>query len=448
MSALKNFWSRLSQNGVQTHMNFVLQQRIILSNWVSVASFFAGFIFVILFVIRGNDSLFPLFLMMIIAIIIQLLNYLHLDKLSRFILSILPSFASFAVTLITKIKLGAESELIHYVAPRLFILVTITIPLTLFIWKEWIYMLLALTLIVSIVLGYDYINTYFAVGYEQVGIESEYYHIIYEDIFSITLTLLILFVFLFRINDKYESINQKLLKETQIQNQELQKNQTKLQQSLQELQFAKEQEKNQIWVSKELNSFNQLLRSESNLQDNSTKIINYLAHCLHALQINLYLFVEDTQKLSLCNSFAPEDNLTVKEFFVGEGLVGQVAKNNDILHLENLEHQNKKLTTSSSEFIIKSLIIMPLIHNKVVKGVIEFGFLQEVPNYYISFIKSLSENLGAYIHNFYLNDYNKKLLEESKEYTENLRKQEQEYHRKIRELEHEIRNIRKEEFES
>lgn len=442
MSALRKLWSNISRNGVKPEMSFVLQQRVILSNWISIALFLASFLFVVVFLIGGNTSILPLIITMIISLFIQFVNYLHLDKLSRWILSILPPLASMAITVTTKMRLGTDTELIHYVSPRLFILVTITIPLTLFTWKEWLYMLSALVLIVGLVLGYDYINTYFGIDYQQLNIQSRYYHIIYEDIFSIALTLLVLFIFLFRINDKYEKINKKLLEETQQQNQELKENEDKLKQSLEKLQLAQKQEENQVWISKELNTFNQILHGQDNFQQIAPNVVSFLAHSLNALQINLYLLTEDKTKLFLCDTFAPEYLETQKEFYVGEGLIGEVAKSGEVLHLEDIAHQNKQVKTATKSLIINNLIIIPLLQGKQVEGILEIGFTHKIPLHHIIFLEDMSENLAISIHHFYLEKYNQKLLQKTKETAEKLKKQEKQYRKKIGELELQLKNIR------
>jgi len=113
-----------------------------------------------------------------------------------------------------------------------------------------------------------------------------------------------------------------------------------------------------------------------------TEFGNALAKSLHSsIAFDFFaLYVLDKQQQILCRSggFACEDRLHALNFKVGEGLVGQVARDGCRIQLDKDAGHTLHIHTSLLDLPMDNLLIAPIVKSGVVLGVVEVGSIQSL----------------------------------------------------------------------
>ena len=102
------------------------------------------------------------------------------------------------------------------------------------------------------------------------------------------------------------------------------------------------------------------------------KAISTLSRYTDAGVGTIYLFDQENEKLKLFGSYAYRERDTVNNVYeVGEGVIGQVALERKPILLKNISHNDKVISTGTTETPPLQIYALPIIHEEFLLAVIE-----------------------------------------------------------------------------
>lgn len=199
-----------------------------------------------------------------------------------------------------------------------------------------------------------------------------------------------------------------------------------------------EKEKMQNWTSKGLGKFIEVLRSDvDNISVMTDRILANLVSYVGANQGGIYLSEtqNDETVLRLTSAYAYSQKKYVEKIIKsGEGLIGQVYIEKELVHLKEIPEDYIRITSGLGESVPKSLLIMPLLINGEIFGIIELASFKEFKDFEIEFVEQLAENIAATISSIRTAEQTSTLLKESQVQAEMMRSQEEEMRQNMEEL--------------
>ncbi|MBC7923835.1 MAG: GAF domain-containing protein, partial [Ferruginibacter sp.] len=200
-----------------------------------------------------------------------------------------------------------------------------------------------------------------------------------------------------------------------------------------------EEEKIQRWTNEGYARFADVLRL--NGTDVPTLGEDFLLNLVKYLRINQgALFVlrdEDPANIFLARiaTYAWERKKWVRQQWgMGEGLVGQAAREGDTLYLTDIPDQYASITSGLGGANPRALLIVPLKTNAATQGVLELASFRPFAPHEIAFVEKLAENLAATLSTVKNNEQTHRLLQESRQLNEHLKTQEEVLHQHAGEM--------------
>ncbi len=148
-----------------------------------------------------------------------------------------------------------------------------------------------------------------------------------------------------------------------------------------------------------LTKFTQILRWQEGQSVKSwvETLLGQLMPFVKGLQGTLYSADEEAEMVNFVGAFAIDDTQKLQfTYQYGEGLVGQVAMNQEILFLQN---QDKFASISATQKIrLKAIYIQPLVYNGKLIGVMEVIFPQTPADRHTQFLQTASESIASTLH--------------------------------------------------
>lgn len=192
------------------------------------------------------------------------------------------------------------------------------------------------------------------------------------------------------------------------------------------------------WINNGVAKFSDILtRNAGDLKLLSQEIINELVDYLEINQGGFFItqFDQEGSYMELSASYAYNKARYVeKKIKLGEGLIGQVWQEAELLYLREIPQNYVEITSGLGEATPKVLLLIPLKANQEVQGLIELASFKEIPEYKIEFVRGLAENVGQAIAVMQINDQTRKLLIDSQEMTKALQAQDEQMRQNMFEL--------------
>ncbi len=199
-----------------------------------------------------------------------------------------------------------------------------------------------------------------------------------------------------------------------------------------------DEDKKRNWANEGFALFSDILRStEKDIEEFSYDIISNLVKYLDANQGGLFLLNNNngTQVLEMQAAFAyNKRKYEEKRVNVGQGLLGQVVLEKDIIHLDKIPQGYMQITSGLGRSNPRSLLIAPLKVNEEIYGAIELASFHPFEQFEVDFIERLSENIASTISSVKINENTKLLLDETRQYAEQMQAQEEEMRQNMEEL--------------
>jgi PAS domain S-box-containing protein len=148
-----------------------------------------------------------------------------------------------------------------------------------------------------------------------------------------------------------------------------------------------------------LTKFMQIMRWQEGQSVKSwvENLLEQLVPFVKGLQGTLYNADNQAETISLVGAFAIDDSQQLQTTYqYGEGLLGQVAMNREMLFLQN---QDRFASISATQKIrLKAIFMQPLVYNDKLIGVIEVIFPQAPAERYTQFLQTISESIANTLH--------------------------------------------------
>ena len=154
----------------------------------------------------------------------------------------------------------------------------------------------------------------------------------------------------------------------------------------------------QDWLKTNLAKFSRMLQGQKDLLEVGRLILSELAPVVSAHRGAFYLLdaSDDQQRLKLLAGYALEADAPTA-FSIGEGLVGQCAREKRGLLLDSVPANYVRISSGLGGATPASLIILPVLFEGDVKGVIELASFDRFNPTHKAFLDLLVESIGIVI---------------------------------------------------
>jgi signal transduction histidine kinase/DNA-binding response OmpR family regulator/CHASE3 domain sensor protein len=183
---------------------------------------------------------------------------------------------------------------------------------------------------------------------------------------------------------------------------------------------------------------------EQRLEQLGENLLDFLAPHLGATRASLYSAeMGGTFRrragfaLPVADRDAPEATLRR-----GDGLLGQVAKTGQLLHVKNVPDEFTSVESSLGSAKVRELVLVPALHDGGVQGVLELGFFRAVDATDLQLLSAVSEQVGVAVRAARDRSRLEELLEETQRQAEELQAQQEELRVSNEELEEQGRVLK------
>ncbi len=141
-------------------------------------------------------------------------------------------------------------------------------------------------------------------------------------------------------------------------------------------------------------SIKDLDKFSDSVEDFSEQLFKNLSNSLNIVTGMLFLWDNAKQVYYTAGSYAFYREDTYKEYKLGEGLIGQVAKDRKILYIDNVPEGYIVTLSGLGKGTPKYLAIMPIIKNKQTIGVVEIATFSPIPEPATIILETISKKLS------------------------------------------------------
>lgn len=201
----------------------------------------------------------------------------------------------------------------------------------------------------------------------------------------------------------------------------------------------KVEEKQQLWITKGLALFSDVLRQHGdNLKELSYLIVKNLVDYTDSVQGGIFV-VNDSNKekitLDMTACYAYDRRKFMEQTILpNEGLVGRCYIEKKTIYMTKLPKNYIKITSGLGEDSPRCLIVVPLATNDGIMGVLEMASLQEYEQYQIEFIEKIATSIASTLASVKINMRTSELLARTQQQAEEMKAQEEEMRQNMEEL--------------
>ncbi|AGF77112.1 signal transduction histidine kinase [Desulfocapsa sulfexigens DSM 10523] len=169
------------------------------------------------------------------------------------------------------------------------------------------------------------------------------------------------------------------------------------------------------------------MRGEGNIATLGDKILNYLCRYLELPVGVFFAYENETLKFTAGYAYKKQTEDDDIVFALGEGLIGQAARDKRKIYLREGAAEEAHLKTTSGLGIVnlRSLLIIPLVRDDNILGVLEFGSNRILTEEEINFLEHVSESTAIAFQSSNSRQQLQVLLKQTQEQTEQLQTQQQ-----------------------
>ncbi|MEI6173940.1 MAG: response regulator [Bacteroidota bacterium] len=199
---------------------------------------------------------------------------------------------------------------------------------------------------------------------------------------------------------------------------------------------------NQDWLKTGINELGMKIRGEKSIYDLSGEIISFLSRYLEA-QMGLLYLKDDQNLLRLEATFAFQDESVIsKSLVIGEGLVGQVAKERKSISFFASENSSPEVNIGPEKVKPQHFIISPVLFEGQLIGVIELGSFKPFDDQKQNFLEVAIDNISVAINTAKSRERVEELLSKTQEQANELVMQKEELRQINQELEEQTKALR------
>ena len=153
---------------------------------------------------------------------------------------------------------------------------------------------------------------------------------------------------------------------------------------------------NQLWLRDGLGTLGIELSGGESLEQLNQNSIGFITRYVDGCAGAIYIYDQNTETCRLNGAFAlGEGDLTEKEFKVGQGIVGQVARDRKPLLLRNVSSKNLWVSSGVVSQAPAAVYLVPLIYQDILLGVMEVAFINDFGTKEMEWMDLASETAAA-----------------------------------------------------
>ncbi len=180
------------------------------------------------------------------------------------------------------------------------------------------------------------------------------------------------------------------------------------------------------WILSGLAGINKSLRGEHEIEELSNQIIQTICEYTNAPIGALFLLNEQSGMYELSGSYAYQRKKTRVQFALGEGLVGQVAKEKKFKFLNNIPGNYVQVHSGLGQSDPNSLLFVPIVFQEETLAVIEVGYYSDPEESVFSLFEQAGENIGIAMNSAISRVILQNLYEQTQHQAEELETQQEE----------------------
>ena len=200
------------------------------------------------------------------------------------------------------------------------------------------------------------------------------------------------------------------------------------------------------WLQTGIATLNDQMVGEKSVTKLANDILENIVQHTGAQVAALYL-VEEDRYLHLMGSYALMEGQRIEMLKSGEGLAGQVLKSEKQILLNDIPEGEMTISYAVGNTKPRNIVAVPVMRDRFVVGVMEFGSLQAFTPLQLEFFNSVSSNIGIAIQTAQNRKRLQDFLEETQAQTEELQAQHTELEGLNAELEAQTQKIQTSEEE-
>jgi CheY-like chemotaxis protein/CHASE3 domain sensor protein len=181
------------------------------------------------------------------------------------------------------------------------------------------------------------------------------------------------------------------------------------------------------WLLTGSGNLNERMQGQQSEKELSENILSEISKYANALIGTLYLFDENEERLNLYASYAFNNPAFIKQsILISEGWIGQAAKDERAAVVKGKLNDKLQLGSSILEDELIETFIVPFFFDKKLKGVLEVGFRNQVPEQVKEYILLVANDIGIAVNTSQARTIMHDLFEETQQQAEELEAQQEE----------------------
>ncbi len=182
----------------------------------------------------------------------------------------------------------------------------------------------------------------------------------------------------------------------------------------------------QDWLKTNLARFTRMLQGQKDLQTVSTAILTELSKVVAAQHGVFYIadareWAETRLKMLSAFAYQPRKELP-QEFALGEGLVGQCARDKERILVTEAPEDYIKISSGLGEKKPANIVVLPILFENQMKAVLELASFDSFNATHMDFLEQLMEGIGIVLNTLEANLRTETLLKSLQNQQEELRK--------------------------
>jgi CheY-like chemotaxis protein len=192
----------------------------------------------------------------------------------------------------------------------------------------------------------------------------------------------------------------------------------------------------QNWIRTGLSELAGEMRSDAFLEDLALRTVAFLARYTDAQVGALYHWDSGEQALLLLGGYALErSGASPPSFAMGEGLVGQAAREKQLISVSDLPDNYTRIRSSTGSTMARHALLLPLLHQGELKGVLELARVCAFEPATLELLRRAASAMAAALDATHNNNRNLQLLQQTQQQAVQLQTQQEELQQTNEELE-------------
>lgn len=160
---------------------------------------------------------------------------------------------------------------------------------------------------------------------------------------------------------------------------------------IEELKDSYERAEQDSWFKSGVNQINEKLSGDQNLNDLSSKSLEFLIQFLHSQSGSVHLYNSEFQFLKLTTSIGLDPKKLNERIKFKDGILGQVAMKKEMVILSDIQSEAYLSPLFSGPYQPKQVVVTPLVFNEFLVGVLVLSSDEFFTEIEIEFLKKASE---------------------------------------------------------